>query len=116
MTSCFVSEHDGGLGVRLLNGPELKLFILVGLDWSTFLCCFRGSTGDLHFFTDFKWCCLAVQAYPTATQHVVYVESSSLLFVVLNCYLFVNRDDSWRVRGLSCEPDNRLNSFYHYRN
>ena len=33
----------------------------------------------LNFASDFQWCCLAVQGSPTVTQHVVSVESSSLL-------------------------------------
>ena len=36
----------GGLGVRLIDGPDIKLFILVDLDRSFFVCCLahRGST------------------------------------------------------------------------
>ena len=38
--------HAGGSGVRLNDGPDLKLFILVGWDRSFFVCCLahRGST------------------------------------------------------------------------
>ena len=31
------------------------------------------------FASDFQWCCLADQESPSVTQHVVSVESSSLL-------------------------------------
>ena len=35
--------------VRLYDGPDLKLFILAGWDWSSFVCClvYRGVTDDL---------------------------------------------------------------------
>ena len=38
------------LGVRLCDGPELKLFILVGWDRSSFVCCLvnLSSTDDLY--------------------------------------------------------------------
>ena len=38
--------HAGGSGVRLNDGPDIKLFILVGLGRSFFVCCLahRGST------------------------------------------------------------------------
>ena len=60
----------------LFYQTDLKLFILAGLDQSSFVCCLvhRGSTDDLRL-----WCCLADQGSPFVTQHVVYVESSSLL-------------------------------------
>ena len=53
-------------------GPELFRLLLgpPGLNWLP------------SFASGFQWCCLAVQGYPTVTQHVVSVESSSLL---LNC-------------------------------
>ena len=31
------------------------------------------------FTSDFQWCCLAVQRSPSVTEHVVSVESSSLI-------------------------------------
>ena len=54
----------GGSGARLYDDPDLKLFILVGWDWSSFV----------------QWCCLTVLGSSNVTQHVTYnVESSSLL-------------------------------------
>ena len=56
----------------------------------------------IAFASDFQWGCLADQASPSVTQHVVSAESSSLLlhsieaccFIVLKRDLFVYRDDS----------------------
>ena len=40
------AAHAGGSGVRLNDGPDIKLFILIGLGRSFFVCCLahRGST------------------------------------------------------------------------
>ena len=45
--ACMAFEKDaGGSGIRLNDGPDIKLFILVGLGRSFFVCCLahRGST------------------------------------------------------------------------
>ena len=66
--------------VRLYNGPDFKLFILV--DWSKifFACCLtqRDSTGDsllLQFVRDV----LTSQGHPVATHYNASAESSSLI-------------------------------------
>ena len=66
------------------DGPDLKLFILVGLDRS--FCLLLGPPGlNLSSFaSDFQWCCLADQGSPSVMQHIVSVEFSSSL---LHSYL-----------------------------
>ena len=39
----------------------------------------RGSTNDVPLLLISKWCCLTEQGSPSVMQHVVSVESSSLL-------------------------------------
>ena len=46
------------------------------------------------FASDFRWCCLAGHGSPSVTQHVVSVESSSLLLYSIKIDLFVYRDVS----------------------
>ena len=62
------------------DGPDLKLFILVGwarsspsVAWS------NGAQLMIFFASDFQWCCLTDQGSPSVMQHVISVESSSLL-------------------------------------
>ena len=63
----------------------LKLFILVGLDRSFRLLLGPPGLNLLSSFaSDFQWCCLTDQGSPYVMQHIVYVESSTLL---LHCYL-----------------------------
>ena len=86
-------------GVRLCDGPDLKLVILVGWDRSSFVCCLvrRGSNDDLLLFrisTDFQLCCLADQGSPSVSQHVVSVKSSSLILHSIRLRFVFNRDDS----------------------
>ena len=70
----------GGSGVRLHDGPDLKLFILVGWDRSFRLLLGPPGLNCLSSFaSDFQWCCLTDQGSPSVMQHIVYVESSSLL-------------------------------------
>ena len=72
-------------GVRLHDGPDLKLFILVGLDRSFRLLLGPPGLNWLSYFaSDFQWCCLTDQGSPSVLQHIVSVESSSLL---LHSYL-----------------------------
>ena len=69
-----------------------KAIIWLGLEH--FLCCFWGSTGDLHF--------LQISSGAVCqSRHLQLLRNTSYMlglrlcfFVVLNCYLFVNRDDS----------------------
>ena len=44
--------------------------------------------------SDFQLCCMADQGSPFVTQHVVSVESSSLLLIVVNVNYLFYRDDS----------------------
>ena len=84
------------VGVRLYDGPDHKLFILVRLDWSFFVCCLvqRGSTDDLrllHIFNGFVW--------QTRDLHLacttLYLLSPRLCFFIeLKRELIVYRDDS----------------------
>ena len=46
------------------------------------------------FFSFIFQVCLAVEGFPTATIHAVFVGSSSLLPIVFKRHLFVYRDDS----------------------
>ena len=70
--------NAGGSGVRLYDGPDLKLFILVGWDRSS--SSVSWSTGaQLMIFFCFQWCCLTDRGSPSVMQHIVSVESSSLL-------------------------------------
>ena len=65
---------------RASNGPDLKLFILVGWDWSSFVCCLvhRDSTDD-HL-----------------SSNTLYLLSPRLCFFIgLKRDLFVYRDDSF---------------------
>ena len=43
--------HDGGSGVRLCDGSDIKLFILIGFGWSflSVACLLLGPSG-------FNWC------------------------------------------------------------
>ena len=47
---CTLESHAGGSGVRFYDGPNIKLCIIVGWDWSVFVCClvYPGSTDDLR--------------------------------------------------------------------
>ena len=67
--------------VRLDDGLDLKLFILVGWDWSFVVCYLvhRGSSGDSPLLKIFQWCCLTSQGSTSATQYFISVESSSLI-------------------------------------
>ena len=57
--------HAGGSSIRLYDGPDLKLFILVGWDRS-----FRlllgppGLNWCSSFASDFQWWCLTVFGFP----------------------------------------------------
>ena len=76
--------HARGSGVRLYDGPDLKLyvFILAGWDWVSFVCCLvhLGLIDDLLLLQISSGVVWQGQRSPTVTQHVVSVESSSLLF------------------------------------
>ena len=97
----------------LYDSPDLKLFILVGWDRSSFVCCLvhRGSTDDLllQISSGVVWQTRDLHL----SRNTLYLLSPRLcFFIVLKRDLFV------RVKGLSlsCEPNNQLNVLYHFRN
>ena len=66
--------------IIIYDGPDLKLFILVGWDrsalsvaWST------GAELVLFIGSVFQWCCLTDKGSPSVMQHVVSFKFSSLL-------------------------------------
>ena len=64
---------------------NLKLFILVGWDRTVRLLLGPPGLNSLSSFASgFQWCCLTDQGSPSVMQHIVSVESSSLL---LHSYL-----------------------------
>ena len=72
--------HAGGSGVRLHDGPDLKLYILNGWDRSFRLLLGPPGLNWLSSFAlDFQLCCLTDQGSPSVMQHIVSVESLSLL-------------------------------------
>ena len=83
----------GGSGVRLNDGPDIKLFILVGWGRSFFVCCLAHRGSAVGFLL--LQCSSGVVRHPRDLQFVS-VESSSLFhhIIVFICDLFVSRDDS----------------------
>ena len=82
----------GGSDVRLNDGPDIKLFILVGLGWTFFVCCLahRGSTVG---FLLFQWCSSTPQGSPGVGRNT-FLSSPHLCFIIVFiCDLFVSRDD-----------------------
>ena len=81
---------------RLYDGPDRKLFILVGVDRSSFVCCLvhTGSTDDLlllQISSGGVWQSRDLQL----SRSTLYLLSPRLcFFTVLKCDLFVYRDDS----------------------
>ena len=84
----------GGSGVRLSDGPDIKLFILVGLGRSFFVCCLAHRVQLLVFF------CSSVPVVLFDTQgspgigRNTFLSSPHLCFIIVFiCDLFVSRDD-----------------------
>ena len=75
------------------NGPDMKLFSLVGWGRSCFVCCLahRGSTVDFLLLQ----CSSGVNRHPRDLQtlHVVSVESSSLFHHNIYPRFILSRDD-----------------------
>ena len=90
------SVHVGGSGVRLYDGHDLKLFILVGWDRISFVRClvYRGSTDVLLLFQIYS--CVVWQTRDLhLSRNTLYLLSPRLcFFTVLKRDLFVYRDDS----------------------
>ena len=72
--------HAGGSGVILDDGPDIKLFILVGLGFN---CWFS-------FAPVFQWCCSIPQGSPGIGRNTFL---SSPHLCIFNGDLFVSRDD-----------------------
>ena len=72
--------HADRSGVRLYDGPDLKLFILVGADRSSLAVALSTGAQLMIFYCfRFQWCCVTDQGSPSVMQQIVSVESSSLL-------------------------------------
>ena len=86
----------GGSGVRLFDGPDPKLFILVGWDRSSFVCCLvhRGSTDELLLLQiSSSFVCQTRDLH--LSRSPLYLLSPRLFFfIVLKRDLFVYRGDS----------------------
>ena len=90
VASLFNCTPAGESGFRLNDGPDIKLFILVGWGRSFFVCCLATGVQLLGFF------CSSVPVVLSDTtgisrcrsQHVVSVESSSLFHHLSVIYLF----------------------------
>ena len=86
--------HAGGSGVRLNDGHDIKLFILVGFGRSFFVCCLahRGSTVGFLLLQ----CSSGVFQYPrdlqVRSQHVS-IRSHLCFTIVFICDIFALRDD-----------------------
>ena len=86
----------GGSGVRLYDGPDLKLFILVSWGWSFFVSCLahQGSTGDfllLQIFSGVVWLAMDLQL----PGNTLDLSSPRLwIFLVLFVIYLFYRDDS----------------------
>ena len=75
----YESKTVGGSGVRLDDGPDIKLFILVGLGRSFFVCCLahRGSTVGFLLLQ----CSSGVVRYPRDLQVSVATRSCRVLIL-----------------------------------
>ena len=98
--------HVGGSSVRLNDGPDIKLYNLVGWAWSFFTCCLahRGSTVG---FILLQWRWSTPRLSPGVGRNNLFLSSPRLCFItVFICDLFDSRDDQWWVRKPSHGPDN----------
>ena len=79
----------------LAPGPDIKLFILVGLGRS-FFCLLLGPPGFNFCFSSapvFQWCCSTPQGSPGVGRNT-FLSSPHLCFIIVFiCDLFVSRDD-----------------------
>ena len=97
--------HAGGSGVRLNDGPDIKLFILVGLGRS-FFCLLLGPPGFNCWFSSapvFQWCCSTPKGSPGVGRNT-YLSSPHLCFIIVFiCDLFVSRDDPLMLENLHAD-------------
>ena len=85
----FVSLFNCTPGVRLDDGPDIKLFILVGLGRNLFVCCLahRGSTVGFLLLQ----CSSSVVRHP---DDLSFLSSPHLCFIIVFiCDLFVSSGD-----------------------
>ena len=71
-------------GIRLNDGSNIKLFILVGWCLSFFECCLahRGSTVVSFFASVFQWCCSTPQGSPGVGHNTLFLSSPHLCFII----------------------------------
>ena len=79
--------HAGRSGVRLSDGPDINLFILVGLGRSIFVCCLanRGSTVGFLLLQ----CSSGVVRHPSGLKVSVATRSRRVLIFASSQYLSV---------------------------
>ena len=80
----------------LNDGPDIKLFILVG--WGrSFFCLLLGPPGFNCWFSFapvFQWLCSTLQGSPGVGRNMLFLSSPHLCFIIIFiCDLFVSRDD-----------------------
>ena len=82
--------------IRLYNCPDLKLFILVGWDRSSFVCCLvhRGSTDDLLLLQIFSGVVWQIRDLHQLRNTLYLLSPRLCFFIVLKSDLLVYRDDS----------------------
>ena len=87
--------HVVGSGVRHYDGSDLKLFILVGWDWSSFVCCLvhRGSTDDLPLHQISSGVVWQTRDLQLLGNTLYLLRPRLCFFIVLKRDLFVYRDD-----------------------
>ena len=87
--------HAGGSGVRLNDGPDIKLFILVGLGQSFFVCCLahRGSTVGFLLLQCSSGVVPTPQGSPGVGRNTFLSNPHLCFIIVFICDLFVSRDD-----------------------
>ena len=85
-----------GLGVRLYDGPDLKLFIFVGWDRNSFICCLvhRGSTDDLLLLQIYSCVVWQIRDLHPSRSTMYLLSPRFCFFIVLKRDLFVYRNDS----------------------
>ena len=91
----FTELHAGGSD-RLYDDPDLKLFILVGWDRISFVCCLvhRGSTDDLLLFQISSGVVRQTRETQLSRNTLYLLSLRLFFFIVLKRDLFVYRDDS----------------------
>ena len=84
------------IGSHTLCWPDLKLFILVGWDRRSFVCCLvhRDSTDDLLLFQISRGVVWQSRDLQMSRKTLYLLSPRLCFFVVLNRDLFVYRDDS----------------------